>query len=65
MTFDGEGAMRQMDIFLLPTLVWEDAPTQSIDEETRKLILRRITAALQWAGFDVGFFDITPANHRI
>jgi hypothetical protein len=58
MTFGGEGASKQMDIFLTPDLSWEDAPTQSIDEETRRVILRRITAALQWAGFSVGFFEL-------
>jgi hypothetical protein len=63
-TFGGEGAVGQMDLFLPPNLAWEDAPSQSIDEATQNVILRRITGALQWAGFKVGFFEMMPNNHR-
>jgi hypothetical protein len=27
-----------------------------MDEETQERVLRNITVAFQWAGFDVGFF---------
>jgi hypothetical protein len=60
MTLGGEGALGQMDLFLPPNLAWEDAPSQSIDEAKQSVILRRITGALQWAGFQVGFFEIAP-----
>jgi hypothetical protein len=52
----GEGAAGQMDIFLDRTLTWSDPPNVTMDEETRDRVLRNITVAFQWAGFDVGFF---------
>jgi hypothetical protein len=52
----GEGAAGQMDIFLNRTLAWGDPPNVAMDEETQERVLRNITVAFQWAGFDVGFF---------
>jgi hypothetical protein len=56
--FGGEGSGPQMDIFLYSHLAWEDAPRDNVDEQTRQRVLHNITAALQWAGFSVGFFSI-------
>jgi hypothetical protein len=54
----GEGASGQMDIFLSTTLTWDDPPNLILDEPTRKRVLHNITAALQWAGYSVGFFSL-------
>jgi hypothetical protein len=62
--FSGEGAAGQMDIFLYPHLAWEDSPDKNADELTRQRVLHNITAALQWAGFSVGFFPMSnPTTH--
>ena len=58
MIFGGEGAFQQWDIFIPKALSWKDTPGQIVDEETRNLILKRITVAIQWMGISVGFFDI-------
>jgi hypothetical protein len=53
-----------MDIFLYPHLAWEDSPDKNVDELTRQRVLHNITAALQWAGFSVGFFPMSnPTTH--
>lgn len=52
----GEGAAGQMDIFMTPTLRWNDPPNVVLDDATRERVLYNITSALQWAGFSVGFF---------
>ncbi len=48
-----------MDIFLNLTLFWTNPPNTPLDDETRQRVLRNITAALQWAGFRVGFFALS------
>ena len=63
MVFSGEGA-GQMDIFLYPHLAWEDSPQKNVDELTRQRVLYNITAALQWAGFSVGFFSMSDPTIR-
>ena len=53
-----------MDIFLSAVLVWDDPPNVALDNETRTKVLHNITAALQWAGFSVGFFSLDePIAH--
>jgi len=47
----GEGATGQMDIFLSPTLTWDNPPNLILDEQSRTRVLHNITAALQRAGF--------------
>jgi hypothetical protein len=46
----------QMDIFLNRTITWDNPPNVAMNEETRDRVLRNITVAFQWAGFNVGFF---------
>lgn len=48
-----------MDIFLTPTLTWSEPTGEVLDEQTRARVLRNITAALQFAGYVVGFFDLS------
>jgi hypothetical protein len=52
----GEGATGQMDIFVGPQLAWDDSPCELLDESTQWRALHNITAALQFAGFQVGIF---------
>jgi hypothetical protein len=54
----GEGAAGQMDIFLSSKLLWTNPSNTPLDEETSHRVLRNITAALQWAGYRVGFFAL-------
>jgi hypothetical protein len=54
----GEGAAGQMDIFLTAKLFWTIPPNTPLDDETSHRVLRNITAALQWAGYKVGFFSL-------
>jgi hypothetical protein len=54
----GEGAAGQMDIFISSKLVWTNPPNTTLDQETSKRVLRNITAALQFAGYTVGFFKL-------
>lgn len=54
----GEGGPGQMDIFLTPTLTWSEPAGVPLEEEERARVLHNITAALQWAGYLVGFFDL-------
>jgi hypothetical protein len=51
----GEGACGMMEILLESDLVWDDPPYVRLDDATRERVLHNITAALQWAGFSVGF----------
>jgi len=44
-----------MEILLESDLVWDDPPYVRLDDATRERVLHNITAALQWAGFSVGF----------
>lgn len=52
----GEGACGTMEVFVPAKLVWDDPPNEELDDQTRTRVLENITAALQWAGFSVGFF---------
>lgn len=54
----GEGAAGQMDIFTSANLTWEVPANVVLDDETRARVLHNVTAALQWAGFKVGFFSL-------
>ncbi len=54
----GEGGSGQMDIFLTATLTWSEPAGVPLGEETRARVLRNITAALQWTGYLVGFFNL-------
>ena len=56
LVFGGEGACGSMEVFVPARLVWDDPPNEELDEQTRTRVLENITAALQWAGFSVGFF---------
>lgn len=56
LVLSGEEAAGQYDIFIETTLAWDDAARTVLDDETRSRVLRNITAAIQWAGHDVGFF---------
>jgi hypothetical protein len=52
----GEGVPEQMDIFVDSDIYWDEPERVKLDEPNRQRVLQNITAALQWAGFDVGFF---------
>jgi hypothetical protein len=56
-TFGGEGAAGRWDIFIPPQLAWDDARAEPLDDATRDRILKRVTAAIQWLGFSVGFLN--------
>ncbi len=45
-----------MDIILTTILTWSEPAGVPLDEATQATVLRNITAALQWAGYLVGFF---------
>jgi hypothetical protein len=65
-TFGGEGgATSQSDIFIPPKLVWDDGKSETLDDDMESQVLKRITMALQWMGFSVGFFYISPDDPRI
>jgi len=55
----GEGGTGQMDVFVGEEIFWEEPSGVRLDELTRQRVLHNITAALQWAGFSVGFFSHT------
>lgn len=59
----GEGASGQMDIFICPTLNWDDPPGMVLDDKTTERVLYNITSALQWAGFRVGFFMLDDSSN--
>jgi hypothetical protein len=58
----GEGAAGQMDVFIGPKMMWNDPSGVPLDDQTRNKVLHNITAALQWAGYKVGFFLIEQPN---
>jgi len=62
LTHGGDGAAGQMDIFLEDTLTWSEPSRGILDDQTRARVLRNITAALQWAGYRVGFFDLDQTS---
>jgi len=56
-TFGGEGAAGQWDVFVPRTMAWDGVPNDAMDEATRYRVLHRVTAAIQWMGLDVGLFE--------
>jgi len=56
LSLSGEGGAGQMDIFVDSDLYWDEPERVKLDEPDRQRVLQNITAALQWAGFDVGIF---------
>jgi hypothetical protein len=47
-----------MDILVGSELIWDNPPGVYQDEPTRNGVLHNMSAALQWAGFRVGFFSV-------
>jgi hypothetical protein len=62
-TFGGEGATSQWDIFIPPRLKWDDG--ELLDDCAESQVLNRITAAIQSMGFNVGFFFEDENDRRI
>jgi hypothetical protein len=52
----GEGGSSQMDIFIDAEMFWDDTARVRVEETDMKRVLNNLTAALQWDGFEVGFF---------
>lgn len=64
-TFGGEGATSQWDVFIPPKLLWDDGDRETLDDYMESQVLNRITMALQWMGFSVGFYFEDPDDSRI
>jgi hypothetical protein len=64
-TFGGEGATSQWDIFIPRKLQWGDGAHENLDDYAESFVLARITVALQWLGVSVGFFFIDETDPRI
>jgi hypothetical protein len=45
-----------MDIFIDAEMFWDDTARVRVEETDMKRVLNNLTAALQWDGFEVGFF---------
>jgi hypothetical protein len=55
-TFGGEGATDQWDIYIPQKLYWDYGDREPLDNDTESQVLDRVTMALQWMGLSVGFF---------
>jgi hypothetical protein len=62
-TFGGEGASSQWDVFIPPQLKWNCGDT--LDDRAESEVLNRITGAIQSMGLSVGFFFLDEDDKRI
>jgi hypothetical protein len=62
-TFGGEGATSQWDVFIPPKLTWDNG--EQLDDSVELQILNRVTEAIQSMGFSVGFFFKDENDRRI
>jgi hypothetical protein len=64
-TFGGEGAGDQWDIFIPPKLRWDDGQREALGGDAESQVLNRITMAIQWMGLSVGFFFEDENDPRV